>query len=53
MEDEARRTYVADYLDKNGRSVVISNIPMKVTMLCSDQSVNGLYLVPLQFTNVH
>uniref|UniRef100_A0A453QMY4 CRAL/TRIO N-terminal domain-containing protein n=1 Tax=Aegilops tauschii subsp. strangulata TaxID=200361 RepID=A0A453QMY4_AEGTS len=30
-ENEARRTHVADYLDKNGRSVLVANVPMKVT----------------------
>ena len=36
MEDEARRTHVADYLDKNGRSVLVSNVPMKVIMRRND-----------------
>ncbi|EMS63446.1 hypothetical protein TRIUR3_07614 [Triticum urartu] len=30
MENEVRRTHVADYLDKNGRSVLVSNVPMKI-----------------------
>jgi hypothetical protein len=40
VEDQSRRTHVADYLDKNGRSVLVSSIPLKVVMLCNGQSIN-------------
>lgn len=45
MEDEARRTHVADYLDKNGRSVLVSNVPMKSKVSLKEQIKHLVYLL--------
>uniref|UniRef100_A0ACD5TQ38 Uncharacterized protein n=1 Tax=Avena sativa TaxID=4498 RepID=A0ACD5TQ38_AVESA len=45
MEDEARRTHVADYLAKNGRSVLVSNITMKSKVSFKDQIKHLVYLL--------
>ncbi|CAM0957278.1 unnamed protein product [Alopecurus aequalis] len=45
MEDEARRTHVADYLDKNGRSVLVSNVPMKPKVSMKEQIKHLVYLL--------
>jgi hypothetical protein len=43
MENEARKTHVADYLDMNGRSVLVINLPMKVVVVYNDQSISGYW----------
>lgn len=45
MEDESKRTHVADYLDKNGRSVLVSNVPMKSKVSLKDQIKHLVYLL--------
>ncbi|KAM0868267.1 hypothetical protein ACQ4PT_041399 [Festuca glaucescens] len=51
MEDEAKRTHVADYLDKNGRSVLVSNVPMKSKASFKDQIKHLVYLLEYFATN--
>ncbi|KAM3354187.1 hypothetical protein ACQJBY_025063 [Aegilops geniculata] len=42
MENEARRTHVANYLDKNGRTVLVVNLPMQVLYLWPATLINPL-----------
>ncbi|XP_047095650.1 phosphatidylinositol transfer protein 3-like isoform X1 [Lolium rigidum] len=51
MEDEAKRTHVADYLDKNGRSVFVSHVPMKSKVSFKDQIKHLVYLLEYFATN--
>ncbi|XP_044956753.1 phosphatidylinositol transfer protein 3-like [Hordeum vulgare subsp. vulgare] len=51
MENEARRTHVADYLDKNGRSVLVANVPMKSKVSGKEQIKHLVYLLEYFATN--
>ncbi|KAF7093514.1 hypothetical protein CFC21_095928 [Triticum aestivum] len=51
MENEVRRTHVADYLDKNGRSVLVSNVPMKSKVSAKEQIKHLVYLLEYFATN--
>ncbi|KAF7032789.1 hypothetical protein CFC21_043926 [Triticum aestivum] len=51
MENEARRTHVADYLDKNGRSVLVVNLPMKSKVSVKEQIKHLVYLLEYFATN--
>ncbi|KAF7106567.1 hypothetical protein CFC21_107287 [Triticum aestivum] len=51
-ENEARRTHVADYLDKNGRSVLVANVPMKQSKVSAKEQIKHLvYLLEYLATN--
>uniref|UniRef100_M8CSV7 Uncharacterized protein n=1 Tax=Aegilops tauschii TaxID=37682 RepID=M8CSV7_AEGTA len=51
MENEARRTHVADYLDKNGRSVLVVNLPMQSKVSVKEQIKHLVYLLEYFATN--
>ncbi|VAH98145.1 unnamed protein product [Triticum turgidum subsp. durum] len=52
VENEARRTHVADYLDKNGRSVLVSNVPMNQSKVSAKEQIKHLvYLLEHFATN--